>query len=147
MEKCPNNPLWQSLTAQQLTEFIQARREKWAKESDLSGLNDLEDFEQKLHELVMALESELMSEELAEYDVTAEEIEVEGQVYQRGGQTAGNLSHRGRSGFGGTPFVLFGHDRRGSNLSSGMAGGDHRGLFHATGGAAGGLCHGPSDPW
>lgn len=84
MEKCSNHPLWQSLAAEQLAEFIQARREKWAKEKDLSGLNDLEDFEQKLHELVMALEGELMGEELAEYDVTAEEIEVAGQVYQRG---------------------------------------------------------------
>jgi hypothetical protein len=34
-----------------------------------------ERFEQELHTLVMALESELVSEELSRYDVTVKEVE------------------------------------------------------------------------
>jgi len=39
---------------------------------------DFEVFERELHERVMALERELIAEELARYDVDAEEVEVEG---------------------------------------------------------------------
>ena len=43
-----------------------------------------ERFEQELHTLVMALESELVGEELSRYDVTVQEIEVAGKAYRRG---------------------------------------------------------------
>ena len=76
--------LLHSPAAQLLVEFMAGRREKWAEQSGLSGLNDLQEFEQELHGLVMALECELMSEELGRYDVTAEEIEVDGKVYRQG---------------------------------------------------------------
>ncbi|MDI6770949.1 MAG: hypothetical protein QMD04_14925, partial [Anaerolineales bacterium] len=41
-----------------------------------------ERFESELHEQISALECELISEELARYDVVAEEVEVAGVVYQ-----------------------------------------------------------------
>ena len=40
-------------------------------------------FEQELHTLVMALESELVGEELSRYDVTVQEIEVAGKAIGR----------------------------------------------------------------
>jgi hypothetical protein len=47
-------------------------------------VSKFEDFEQELHTLVMAIECEMVSEELARYDVMAKEIEVDGKVYYRG---------------------------------------------------------------
>ena len=54
-------------------------RERFGEEMD-----NFERFEQELHTLVMALEGELVGEELSRYDLSAEEIEVEGKVYQVG---------------------------------------------------------------
>ena len=48
---------------------------------------DLEAFEVELHEHIMAVEQEMIAEELRRYDVATEEIEVEGQVYVRGIQS------------------------------------------------------------
>jgi hypothetical protein len=62
---------------QRLGQFIRDHRQQWT-----SGAPDFERFERDLHEMVMALECELISEELARYDVTAEEIEVGGVVYR-----------------------------------------------------------------
>lgn len=84
MESCYKEILLHSPAAQMLVEFIAGRREKRAEETGLAGMNDLEGFEEELHGLVMALECELLGEELGRYDVTAEEIEVEGKVYRRG---------------------------------------------------------------
>ena len=84
MEFCHTDIFLHSAAAQRLAEFIQKRREKWAVQTDLSGVGKFENFEQELHALVMVLESEMVSEEMGRYDVTAEEIEIGNQVYQRG---------------------------------------------------------------
>jgi hypothetical protein len=47
-------------------------------------MDQFESFEQDVHRLVMALECEMVSEELSRYDMAAKEIEVQGQVYRRG---------------------------------------------------------------
>lgn len=46
------------------------------------GTPDFEHFERELHERIMAIERELLKEELARYDVTAKQIEVDGVVYR-----------------------------------------------------------------
>ena len=84
MEFCHTDIFLHSAAATLLVEFIQKRREKWATQIDLANEGRFESFEQDLHRLVMALECELVSEELSQYDMAAQEIEVEGKVYRRG---------------------------------------------------------------
>ena len=84
MEFCHTNNTLHSPAAQRLVEFIQKRREEWAMQGDSCSVDRFESFEQDVHMLVMALERELVSEELSRYDMTVEEIEVEGKVYRRG---------------------------------------------------------------
>lgn len=67
-----------SPAAQRLQQFLHERRLTWTQKTP-----GFEAFERELHEQIMALERELISEELARYDVTAEAIEVGGQRYQR----------------------------------------------------------------
>lgn len=62
-----------------LNKFIQQRREQFGGET-----HNFERFEEELHGLVMAVEGELVAEELSRYDLNAEGIEVEGKVYQGG---------------------------------------------------------------
>jgi hypothetical protein len=81
---CHTDIFLHSAAAQKLAEFIQKRREEWVSPTDLSWVDKFEDFEQELHTLVMALEREMVSEELGRYDVMAKEIEVDGKVYHRG---------------------------------------------------------------
>lgn len=84
MELCHTDSILDSPAAQQLTEFIQKQREKWAgQQADLSAVEDFEGFEQELHTLVMALECEMISAELGRYNIGAKEIEVDGKVYSR----------------------------------------------------------------
>jgi hypothetical protein len=52
-------------------------------QNDLCGANNFESFEQDIYTWVMALECELVSEELGRYDLMAKEIEVEAKVYRR----------------------------------------------------------------
>lgn len=87
MEFCHTNGSLHSPAAQRLVEFILKRREQWATQVDLCTVDGFESFEQDLHMLVMALECELVSEELGRYDIAAQEIEVEEKVYRRGGQS------------------------------------------------------------
>lgn len=47
------------------------------------GGASFEDFERELHRRVMALEADLVGQQLARYDVNAEEIEVDGQLFHR----------------------------------------------------------------
>jgi len=85
MELCHTDIILHSAAAKQLAELIQKRRNQWAAhQAELPGGNDLEDFEQELHKLIMALECEFVSEELSHYDVTAEEITVDKKTYHRG---------------------------------------------------------------
>ena len=83
MESCHTDSFLHSLAAQQLAAFVQKRSEQWATQPELSNVDAVERFEQELHTLVMALESELIGAELSRYDVTAQEIEVAGKVYRR----------------------------------------------------------------
>ena len=84
MESCPTDSFIPHPAMQRLMEFMQERREKWATPTDSAGIEDFETFEQDVHTLVMALESELVSAELSHYDLTAQEIEVDGTRYRRG---------------------------------------------------------------
>jgi hypothetical protein len=67
----------QSPALQGLRQFVLNRREQWA-----TGMPDFEQFEHELHQRVQAIERELLAEELARYDVTAQQIEVEGEPYR-----------------------------------------------------------------
>jgi len=77
MELCHTNSILQSAALQQLGQFVLEWRQQWANRPP-----DFEQFERELHRLVMTLECELISEELARYDVTAAEIEVGGVRYR-----------------------------------------------------------------
>ena len=85
MEFCHTDIFLHSAAAKGLAELIEKRHEKWTEQpTELPKLNDFESFEQELHKLVMALECELVSEELSRYDITAEEIVVEKKTYRKG---------------------------------------------------------------
>jgi hypothetical protein len=79
MELCHTDQNLHSVAAQRINAFIAQRREQFGKE-----VHDFEHFEQELHTLIMALEGELVGEEMSRYDLSAEEIEVEGKVYHVG---------------------------------------------------------------
>jgi hypothetical protein len=67
----------ESHSLEELRQFVLAWREQWARDTP-----DFEQFEHELHARVMAVERELLAEELARYDVTAKQIEVEGVTYR-----------------------------------------------------------------
>ena len=73
MEFCHTDIFLHSSAVQGLVEFVQERREKWATQTDLCNVDQFESFEQDLHTLIMALECELVSEELSRYDLAAKE--------------------------------------------------------------------------
>jgi len=82
MELCHSERKLDSAAGQRIMEFVQQRRKQFgAEQHDFAG------FERELHLMVMALECELVEEELKRYDVSAPEIEVEGQVYVVGIQS------------------------------------------------------------
>jgi hypothetical protein len=67
----------QSPALEGLRQFVLDRDEQWR-----TGPPDFESYEHDLHQRVMAIERELLAEELARYDVTAEQVEVEGVKYR-----------------------------------------------------------------
>ena len=67
----------QSPAMQELRQFVLNWQEQWA-----TGMPDFEQFEHELHQRIQAIERELLAEELARYDVTAKQIEVEGKPYR-----------------------------------------------------------------
>ena len=77
MEVYHSEPIPPSPALQRLGQFVRARAQQWT-----DGTPDFEQFEHELHERVMALERELVTAELARYDVTAEQVEVEGVTYR-----------------------------------------------------------------
>src|SRR5689334_20200294 len=79
MELCHREWNLHSAAAQRIAEYVDRRREQ-----GVAGQADFETFEQELHGLIMALECELVGEELSRYDVSATEIEVAGQAYRTG---------------------------------------------------------------
>lgn len=76
MELSHNEATLHSPAAQKLADFLRKRRENCNLE-----LSSFEHFESELHEQITALECELVSEELARYDVAAKQVEVDGVVY------------------------------------------------------------------
>jgi hypothetical protein len=77
MGLCHKNPVLRSRAIQHLGQFVLDWQEEWA-----DGTPDFEQFERELHEYVMAIERELLTEELNRYDVTAKQVEVEGVKYR-----------------------------------------------------------------
>ncbi|MCP4936121.1 MAG: hypothetical protein GY927_18440 [bacterium] len=67
----------QSSSQEELRQFVLAWGEQWD-----TAPPDFAEFEHKLHARVMAVERELLVAELARYDVTAKQIEVEGVTYR-----------------------------------------------------------------
>jgi hypothetical protein len=78
MEFSHKNSILQSTTIQRLNQFIQECRAQAIEE-----MSDFGNFEEKLHEQIMAVERELLAEELLRYDVSADEIEVDQIKYRR----------------------------------------------------------------
>jgi hypothetical protein len=78
MEFCHTNPILRSSAIEQLCQFVQ----EWQKQWEMST-PDFERFEHELHEKMMAVESEMLTEELARYDVDAEQIEVGGVMHRQ----------------------------------------------------------------
>ena len=78
MEFCHKNPALQRPALQKLGQFVLEWRTGWE-----TSPPDFERFEHELHERIMTLECELLTEELARYDVEAEEIEVGGVTYHQ----------------------------------------------------------------
>jgi len=77
MEFCHRNSVLRSPTIQRLGQFVQ----DWhARQAD--GLPDFERFERELHQHILAIERELLEEELTRYDTTADQIEVDGVEYR-----------------------------------------------------------------
>jgi len=77
MELCHKNSILENPAIQRLGQFVREQHKQWN-----SGVPDLEQYERELHEYVMAVECELLGEELARYDVSVEQIEVEGETYR-----------------------------------------------------------------
>jgi hypothetical protein len=77
MEFCHDNPILRSPAIERLGQFIRERGVQWT-----TGTPDFERFEHELHEQIMTLERELLGEELARYDVSAEQVEVGGMRYR-----------------------------------------------------------------
>ncbi len=71
-----DNSVLPRLTIRELKQFVLKQRERWTTDTP-----DFERFEHELHEHIMAVERELLAEELARYDATAEQIEVNGVTY------------------------------------------------------------------
>jgi hypothetical protein len=68
----------QSPALEGMRQFVLAWRERWAR-----GTPDFEQFEHELHQQMMAIERELLADELARYDVRGQQIEVEGEKYRQ----------------------------------------------------------------
>lgn len=77
MELCHKKSILENPAMQRLGQFVREQRKQWS-----SGVPDLEQYERELHEHVMAVECELLGEELARYDVSVEQVEVQGKSYR-----------------------------------------------------------------
>jgi len=77
MEFCHKKSILHSAAIERLGQFVLDWQAQWT-----DGAPDFENFEHELHEHIMAIERELLKEELARYDVTTKQIEVEGVEYR-----------------------------------------------------------------
>lgn len=80
MEVSHKNDVLPNLAIERLRQFVRKQRQRW---EAAESAPDFESFERDLHEHVMALERELIVEELTRYDVDVEEVEVAGTVYRQ----------------------------------------------------------------
>jgi len=78
MEFCHKNPILRSFAIQQLCQFVLEWQKQWE-----TSTPDFESFEHELHGKMMAVECEILAEELARYDVDAEQIEVGGVMHHQ----------------------------------------------------------------
>ncbi len=63
-----------------LAQFVRQHQDQWQQSE---APPDLERFERELHDHVMAVERDLLADELSRYDVAADEVTVEGVSYRR----------------------------------------------------------------
>ncbi len=63
-----------------LAQFIRRHRSQWQQAAEPPNL---ERFERELHDHVMAVERDLLAEELSRYDVTADEVTIDGSPYRQ----------------------------------------------------------------
>jgi hypothetical protein len=77
MTLCHSYSILRSPALAQVEQYLQA----WQSQRG-SRPPDFEQFEREVHERLLAVEREVLQAELAEYDVTAEQVEVAGVVYQ-----------------------------------------------------------------
>ena len=74
------NEVLPSVALEQLRQFVRQQRQQW---EEAGSAPDFETFERELHEHMMAVERELIAEELSRYDVDVEEVAVVGRVYRQ----------------------------------------------------------------
>ena len=66
MEVSHENDVLESTTLKRLGQFVRQRQKKW---QTAGFVPDFEEYEAELHEHIMAVERELIAEELRQYDV------------------------------------------------------------------------------
>lgn len=127
---------------QQLGQFVLEWQQRWE-----TSLPDFERFEHELHERIMALERDLLTEELARYDVKTEQVEVRGITYRQVlTSTETYLSAAG-------PLTVERHLYRPAGRSSKsicpleLRAGIIGGVLDATRGTPGCFCDGAFDSW
>jgi hypothetical protein len=74
---CHKRSILHSAAIERLGQFVLEWQAQWT-----DSTPDFERFEHELHEHIMAIEREMLTEELARYDVTAKQIAVEGVEYR-----------------------------------------------------------------
>ena len=77
MELSHKRSILKNLAMQRLEQFVRKHEKQWNNE-----VPDLEQYERELHERMMDIECELLGEELSRYDMSVEQIEVEGEIYR-----------------------------------------------------------------
>jgi hypothetical protein len=77
MELCHKNSILENPAIQRLGHFVREHAKQWD-----GGTPNLEQYERELHERVMDIECELIGEELERYDVSVEQIKVDGEIYR-----------------------------------------------------------------
>ena len=141
MEFCHKNPTLPSPTLEKLGQFVLEWQTRWEETPP-----DFERFEHELHERIMLLECELLTAELARYDVDVEQLEVGGVTYRQ--TLTASETYLSAAGPLSVERHLYRPAGRGSrSICPGVASRDDRRLLDAVGGSASGVCDGPFDVW
>ncbi len=77
MELSHKKSILENPAIQRLGQFVREQHKQWD-----GSVPDLEQYERELHKRMMDIECELLGEELERYDVSAEQIEVKGEIYR-----------------------------------------------------------------